>query len=71
MVINRRTLISSLAVSGALLAAGQAKAQTPASELIGEAEAYLNGIGTLQANFTQIAPDGSLASGRLELSSYN
>ncbi|MFW5681180.1 MAG: LolA family protein [Pseudomonadota bacterium] len=38
-----------------------------ADERIGQVERYLNGIETLRAGFTQIAPDGALATGRLYL----
>jgi outer membrane lipoprotein-sorting protein len=61
---RRRLLAAACALT---LLAGPASAALPTAdaELLGRIEAYLNSIRTLEARFEQIAPDGSLASGRV------
>lgn len=58
-----------LLAGGAVLAAGSVRAAVPPgeAETVARVEAYLNGITTLQARFTQIAHDGRLAAGMLYL----
>ncbi len=53
-----------LAILAALWAARPAWAALP-PDIVRQVENYLNGIDTLRANFTQIAPDGALDSGRV------
>ena len=66
MAMNRRIVISSLAgVSVIGLAACPAWAGSPVA--VDSIERYLNGITTLEARFSQIAPNGQLATGRLQL----
>lgn len=57
--MNRRTLI--LAACAAALALPASAQAIPLAQL----SAYFNGFRTAQANFTQINPDGTLATGRL------
>ncbi|MFW5833519.1 MAG: LolA family protein [Pseudomonadota bacterium] len=61
---RRRTFLASSLALGLLPVLAAAAA---ADERIGRVERYLNGIETLRAGFTQIAPDGALATGRLYL----
>lgn len=61
---RRRTFLASSLALGLLPVLAPAAA---ADERIGQVERYLNGIETLRAGFTQIAPDGALATGRLYL----
>lgn len=66
-MIHRRALLGGLAF--ATLLAGNAGAALPRDDaaLLQEIERYLNGITTLEARFTQIAPSGEAASGKLYL----
>lgn len=59
------------ALAGLLLALGVVQAEAkpaPGNPDIGRIESYLNGMKTLTADFSQVAPDGSLSSGRFFLS---
>lgn len=58
--MNRRTLLLTAACAGALPWAARAQA-IPLADL----SAYFNAFRTAQATFTQINPDGTLATGRL------
>ena len=60
MIQTRRTVLALLASAAALPAYGQA-APIPLDRI----SAYLNAIGTAEAEFTQINADGSTSSGRL------
>lgn len=44
-----------------------AQAQTISPEVVTQVEAYLNGMETLSAEFLQVAPDGSLSTGKFYL----
>lgn len=70
MAINRRTAITSLI--GATALAGQSLSRAHATidraAAIAAVEDYLNNITTLETRFAQIAPNGRLASGLLQLS---
>ncbi|MBV8938250.1 MAG: outer membrane lipoprotein carrier protein LolA, partial [Alphaproteobacteria bacterium] len=48
-------------------AADAADAAVPHGESLKRVEDYLNGITTIVADFTQVAPDGSLAGGKFFL----
>jgi outer membrane lipoprotein-sorting protein len=66
--MNRRTLLASLALSGAFPCGAFAQGAPPALSAqdradIGRVEAYLNTITTLKARFQQIAPDGAISGG--------
>lgn len=58
---SRRAFLAILAAMGA---AWPASAALP-PDIVGQVERYLNGIDTLRANFTQLAPDGTLSTGRV------
>lgn len=58
--MNRRTLLLALPAA-ALLPRRALAAPIP----LGELSRYLNALTTLQAEFTQVNPDGSIATGRL------
>lgn len=60
--------VASVASDGAAaLAAPAPLAPADPGQLVADASAYLNSIGSLQGRFVQIAPDGSLASGAFYL----
>lgn len=59
---RRDILRGALALAAAALLAPTARA-TPS--VVGDIERYLNGIDTLEARFSQIAPNGARASGRV------
>lgn len=63
----KRLLLSFLAALW-LLALPSRAAETASAEQIAAAESYLNGIQTLQANFIQGLPDGSVMTGDFYLS---
>lgn len=63
---NRRRFLALLGAAPALLAGGRAaRAVAVDDPVIPEVERYLNGIGSFQARFIQIAPNGSRAEGEL------
>jgi outer membrane lipoprotein-sorting protein len=66
-VSTRRGFTSLLLALAATAAAGPARAALPPAqqELVERLEAYFNGIRTLEADFEQVAPDGSLSTGKL------
>lgn len=68
MAINRRILISSLTAACLGASCQPLNAAAPNAQLIEAVETYLNNIATLEANFTQIAPNGELSTGILQLS---
>lgn len=75
MIARLRRLARLTALAGALLAlptAAQAAKPAALSAAdkadIARVEGYLNGIGTLQARFLQVAPDGTYAEGTVYLS---
>ncbi len=64
--MNRRSLLLSvpLLLGGPLfLPASAVRAQSADPALLGQIEAYLNGIHTLKARFLQVAPDGRASRG--------
>lgn len=63
-MIARRTLLGSL-LAVALAPPAFAALSAQDAETVRMAENYFNGIRTLQARFTQVGPDGSLAKGTL------
>jgi outer membrane lipoprotein-sorting protein len=65
---TRRGGLTALLGAGAVLAAGgSARAALPAAdqEMVDRIEAYLNGVRTLQARFSQVNPDGSASNGEV------
>lgn len=69
-MLKRRILLLSTALLPVTAASFRASAAVQAAALsaqdradLGRIEAYLNGIKTLRAHFTQVAPDGSLSQG--------
>jgi outer membrane lipoprotein-sorting protein len=60
-MLSRRALIATLAV---LAAPWPARAALP-PDIVARVEDYLNGIRTLRADFTQIAPDGKTSQGKV------
>ncbi len=58
-MLSRRTLIAALAV----VAGGRPVTAALPPDIVARVEDYLNGIRTLQADFTQIAPDGRTTTG--------
>jgi outer membrane lipoprotein-sorting protein len=66
-VSTRRGFTSLLLAIAAITAARPARAVLPAAQrqLVERIEAYFNGIRTLEAGFEQVAPDGSLSTGKL------
>lgn len=69
MAMNRRTAIASLASLAALGSSPfrPAMAAIDRNETIEVVQAYLNTITTMEARFSQIAPNGQLATGHLQL----
>jgi outer membrane lipoprotein-sorting protein len=67
-VSTRRCLLV-LAASLPLLGLGDARAALPPAdrETVGRIEAWLQGITTMRARFTQLAPDGRMSTGRFYL----
>jgi outer membrane lipoprotein-sorting protein len=67
--LTRRGGLAALLGSGAALAAarGPARAALPAVDqaTVDRIEAYLNGVRTLQARFSQVNPDGSASNGEV------
>ncbi len=59
--MRRRTLLA--AALPVLLTGAVARAQPSDAALLGQIEAYLNGIRTLKARFLQVAPDGRTSQG--------
>lgn len=66
MAINRRTTITSLLAWHGLALANRVQAATP--PLLGEIAAYLDELTNLQSRFAQIAPNGEMSKGLLQLS---
>ncbi|HYM32488.1 MAG TPA: outer membrane lipoprotein carrier protein LolA [Candidatus Cybelea sp.] len=68
---DRRTFLGALALAPLLTAGLRSASHAAANQVDGadlaRVEGYLNGIQSLEAKFTQFAPDGSLSSGRLYL----
>ena len=62
--LTRRGL-ASLLLAVALAAPASAALPPDQAELVEQVEGYLNGISTLEASFRQLAPDGSLSTGKL------
>ena len=60
-MLSRRTLIAALAV----VAGGRPVTAALPPDIVARVEAYLNGIRTLRAGFTQIAPDGATSTGKV------
>jgi outer membrane lipoprotein-sorting protein len=63
-MMHRRVVLTALSLTlgaGAALTTGRALAAQ--ASVIGEVERYLNAIDTLEASFSQIAPNGELATG--------
>jgi outer membrane lipoprotein-sorting protein len=61
--MNRRTLLALAPLALAALARPAAAERIPLAEL----SRYLNGVTTLEADFTQVNADGTIATGRLYL----
>lgn len=66
-MIDRRALLGGLALSALLGGTAGAAPQQDEGPLLAEIEAYLNGITTLRARFTQLAPSGAMSTGVLYL----
>ena len=67
-VRSRRRVLTWLAAAGLAASSKAHAALGPAErELTRRVEAYLNGITTLTARFTQLAPNGGLATGKVDL----
>lgn len=66
-MIDRRALLGGLALSALLGGTAGAAPQQDEGPLLAEIEAYLNGITTLRARFTQLAPSGAMSTGMLYL----
>ncbi len=62
-MLSRRSLIATLA----LVAATRPAAAVLPPDIVERVERYLDGIETLRADFTQIAPDGRTSTGRVYL----
>jgi outer membrane lipoprotein-sorting protein len=62
--LTRRGL-ALLLLAVALAAPASAALPPDQAELVRQVEGYLNGISTLEASFRQLAPDGSLSTGKL------
>ena len=60
-MLSRRSLIATLVLTAA--ARGAIAALPP--DIVAQVEDYLNGIRTLRADFTQIAPDGKTSTGKV------
>jgi len=60
-MLSRRSLIATLVLTAA--ARGAVAALPP--DVVARVEDYLNGIRTLRADFTQIAPDGKTSTGKV------
>lgn len=67
MSARRRLLV--LAATLPLLGLGDARAALPPAdrETVGRIEAWLQGVTTMRARFTQLAPDGRMSTGRVWL----
>src|SRR5262245_8906608 len=62
--LTRRGL-ASLFLAVSLVSPAAADLPPGPAEQVGRVEAYFNGIQTLEASFRQLAPDGSLSTGKL------
>jgi outer membrane lipoprotein-sorting protein len=68
MLTRRRAVhLAGLAAAASLLPAAQGRAALPPDKqaYVRKVEAYLNGIHTLQAKFSQVSPDGGSATGKV------
>jgi outer membrane lipoprotein-sorting protein len=65
--LTRRALTSLLLAASVAVAAGPAAAALPTAEaeIVDRVESYFNGIGTLEASFHQLAPNGGVSTGKL------
>lgn len=65
-MVHRRVVLTAFPfalAAGPAIAVGRTAAAQPS--VVGDVERYLNGIDTLEAKFSQIAPNGELATGKV------
>jgi outer membrane lipoprotein-sorting protein len=65
MPVSRRAFLGALLALPATLGTAHAALPPKDAETVAEVEAYLNGFRTLKAAFSQVAPNGALATGTL------